>query len=52
MSLSRQFHHNWNISRMECKGCRSAVLLTTNLIGIYPEWNVKMAAIGDLVAGY
>ena len=37
------FHqHDWNISRMECKGTLSCgITVSANYIGIYPEWNVK-----------
>ena len=33
---------NWNISRMECKDIRLLNPKIMILIGIYPEWNVKL----------
>ena len=35
-------HHDWNISRMECKDYSFIYDVGVKAgIGIYPEWNVK-----------
>ena len=34
---------NWNISRMECKVIYNNLACFRFLIGIYPEWNVKLS---------
>ena len=33
---------HWNISRMECKGGIDTKGMRVVVIGIYPEWNVKV----------
>ena len=37
---------DWNISRMECKIQRQQFYTQIPMIGIYPEWNVKVSIRG------